>query len=956
MTQIKKSVLLVILLLIIPVAYGLSVSETKASNPGIKALTVQKTINTNPAQKAASISIKICEEGKTRCYTGSFQACEKNTWTTKKRCSSGESCDGVKGCVKKQATATTAVPKKNIREIKPAATTVRRTVPKPTLPESTSAVPQAENIDTCEETENGVSGTFNSRPYNYDATCQGNLLFTYNCGNEGRYLMEQENCGEVGCSNGKCNIDSCEKTANGVRGLFRGREYNYENVCQNSLYFTYTCGTEGRYLMEQQRCEYGCNNNGCFVDSCEETGNGVRGSFRGRSYSYSATCQGNLLFTYSCGNEGRYLMEQENCGEVGCSNGRCNTDTCEETVNSVRGIFRGRNYNYQNTCQNNIYFTYTCGNEGRYLMEQRSCNANETCNNARGCVIRGQAAAISAKPSAQDSQAREKQRNDVKARIAYLKNELEKIKKAESITASKAVSIKEIDKSLKELEEQMNTIGDDAQLANVDLQNTLQKSQQLIQALSNVSKAVSDATMAVVRRSALTSEEAAEQQTTVRDQGDRTTREKDQKEKRSNPISNSFLPVFQKEKKQDNGAASENKNQVTAKNIQLPVKTSSLFNAKAKATTITKTTTTTKITTTPKTTPTASNVRSAKAEKPKVKPNLNTVADKKATGIGKVWGWMRNIFAANRGNTVVSEEESEGSTGQETSPPQQPTPSQQPAHNEFPWCDDPDGTDVTTATTVTWQQSNWSRQESMQDTCTGYNLRKVYEATCSQYHRELLDCPEASICVNGACTPEDQVEDREAAERAAYRETGDERSQTEYWGNYCLDYRSMGTNAPGIVTYRTCGADYRCSNLTTLEESCTGNTAMHYRCDMQGALGHLISSEEDCGDATCVLEPWGASCKPRDASESESCTRTTDWQTNTVVTYKACTDCEQIEYRNRCLEGNRVAKVSCLRNRVVEVDENCSPGLACPLNLTEAAISDLGFTPQNCGNYMRYLS
>ncbi|MBS3158629.1 hypothetical protein J4206_05060, partial [Candidatus Woesearchaeota archaeon] len=543
MTQIKKSVVLVILLLIIPLAYGLSVSETKASNPGIKALTAQKTINANNAnsvQKAVRVSVKICEEGKTRCFRESFQACEKNTWTTKKRCSSGETCDGVKGCVKKQATATTAVPKKNIREIKPAATTVRRTVPKPTLPESTPTAPesvpttsQSENTDTCEETENGVSGIFNGRSYNYYATCQGNLLFTYTCGNEGRYLMEQENCGEVGCSNGRCNTDSCEETANGVRGIFRGREYNYGNICQNGLYFTYSCGNEGRYLMEQQRCEYGCNNDGCFVDTCEETGNGVRGSFRGREYSYSATCQGNLLFTYSCGNEGRYLMEQTNCGEVGCSNGRCNTDTCEEIGNGVRGIFRGRNYNYQNTCQNNLYFTYTCGTEGRYLMEQRNCNANETCNNARGCVIRGQAAAISAKPSVQDSQAREKQRNEVKVRIAYLKNELEKIKKTELKAPSKIVSIKEIEKSLKELEEQMNKIGDDAQLANVDLQNTLQKSQQLIQMLSNISKAANDATMAVVRRSALTSEEAAEQQTAVREQDDRIIREKEQKEKRS---------------------------------------------------------------------------------------------------------------------------------------------------------------------------------------------------------------------------------------------------------------------------------------------------------------------------------------------------------------------------------------------------------------------------------------
>lgn len=51
-----------------------------------------------------------------------------------------------------------------------------------------------------------------------------------------------------------------------------------------------------------------------------------------------------------------------------------------------------------------------------------------------------------------------------------------------------------------QLEEQLNTVGDDAQLANVDLQNVLQKQQQTLQMLSNISKMLSDTAMAVIRK------------------------------------------------------------------------------------------------------------------------------------------------------------------------------------------------------------------------------------------------------------------------------------------------------------------------------------------------------------------------------------------------------------------------------------------------------------------------
>jgi hypothetical protein len=42
--------------------------------------------------------------------------------------------------------------------------------------------------------------------------------------------------------------------------------------------------------------------------------------------------------------------------------------------------------------------------------------------------------------------------------------------------------------------------GDDAQLANVDLQNMLQKQQQTLQMMSNISKMLHDTSMAVIRK------------------------------------------------------------------------------------------------------------------------------------------------------------------------------------------------------------------------------------------------------------------------------------------------------------------------------------------------------------------------------------------------------------------------------------------------------------------------
>lgn len=50
------------------------------------------------------------------------------------------------------------------------------------------------------------------------------------------------------------------------------------------------------------------------------------------------------------------------------------------------------------------------------------------------------------------------------------------------------------------LEQQLSSVGDDAQLANIDLQNALQKQQQTLQTISNVSKMLHDTAMAVIRK------------------------------------------------------------------------------------------------------------------------------------------------------------------------------------------------------------------------------------------------------------------------------------------------------------------------------------------------------------------------------------------------------------------------------------------------------------------------
>lgn len=62
------------------------------------------------------------------------------------------------------------------------------------------------------------------------------------------------------------------------------------------------------------------------------------------------------------------------------------------------------------------------------------------------------------------------------------------------------MTVAALENEIAKWEERLNSIGDDSQLANVDLQNLLQKQQQTLQMLSNISKLLHDTATAVIRK------------------------------------------------------------------------------------------------------------------------------------------------------------------------------------------------------------------------------------------------------------------------------------------------------------------------------------------------------------------------------------------------------------------------------------------------------------------------
>ena len=61
-------------------------------------------------------------------------------------------------------------------------------------------------------------------------------------------------------------------------------------------------------------------------------------------------------------------------------------------------------------------------------------------------------------------------------------------------------SVALLDDEIARWEERLASVGDDAQLANLDLQNMLQKQQQTLQMMSNISKMLHDNVMSIIRK------------------------------------------------------------------------------------------------------------------------------------------------------------------------------------------------------------------------------------------------------------------------------------------------------------------------------------------------------------------------------------------------------------------------------------------------------------------------
>jgi hypothetical protein len=86
--------------------------------------------------------------------------------------------------------------------------------------------------------------------------------------------------------------------------------------------------------------------------------------------------------------------------------------------------------------------------------------------------------------------------NEQKKALRSELTRLEELRSASEGTATRDA----ISAMIADLEEKLNSVGDDAQLANVDLQNILQKQQQTLQIMSNISKMLFDTAQSVIRK------------------------------------------------------------------------------------------------------------------------------------------------------------------------------------------------------------------------------------------------------------------------------------------------------------------------------------------------------------------------------------------------------------------------------------------------------------------------
>ena len=69
-----------------------------------------------------------------------------------------------------------------------------------------------------------------------------------------------------------------------------------------------------------------------------------------------------------------------------------------------------------------------------------------------------------------------------------------------TLSATQSSLLEILQRDMQTFGEAMKEVGDDAQLANMDLQNMLQKQQQTLQMMSNILKMLHDTAIAIIRK------------------------------------------------------------------------------------------------------------------------------------------------------------------------------------------------------------------------------------------------------------------------------------------------------------------------------------------------------------------------------------------------------------------------------------------------------------------------
>lgn len=91
-------------------------------------------------------------------------------------------------------------------------------------------------------------------------------------------------------------------------------------------------------------------------------------------------------------------------------------------------------------------------------------------------------------------------RGTVSVRPILLRPRFQKGKDAVGRQRRKTMTKTQLAAVIKDMQRKLSSVGDDGQLANIDLQNMLQKQQQILQTISNVAKMLHETAMAIIRK------------------------------------------------------------------------------------------------------------------------------------------------------------------------------------------------------------------------------------------------------------------------------------------------------------------------------------------------------------------------------------------------------------------------------------------------------------------------